>query len=79
MAHATHRNRTRRLLREAYRQLKHNLYKPLLQNNTQIAIVIIYQSSEVPAFANIKEKIKELIQKIVEKVSSDKTPQDRQQ
>jgi len=62
--HAHDRNSVKRLLREAYRQLKPEFYKFLAAQSQQIAVCIIYNGREVPTLAEVQRNLEKAIKKI---------------
>lgn len=61
---APHRNRIKRLMREAYRKNKHIIY-PLLDNNDeQMAIAINYIGKKMPTYEETEQKIIILLQRL---------------
>ncbi|MEO6229975.1 MAG: ribonuclease P protein component [Ferruginibacter sp.] len=61
---ATDRNRTRRLMREAYRLQKNELQQTLTDKEIKLDVFFIYVGKEVPDYAIIFEKIKVAIDKL---------------
>ncbi len=57
MKKATDRNRTRRLIREAYRLEKERWYGALRGAGVQCAWLVIYQSSHSLAFADVRQRL----------------------
>ncbi len=70
---AVDRNRTRRLMKEAYRLQKNGLQQNLGHSNKRLGIFFIYVGKEIPDYALVFEKIAVIIgrlQKIVNEKSS---------
>lgn len=61
---AVHRNRIKRLIREAYRCNKHIIYPLLDNNNEQMAVAINYVGQEMPTYKEIEQKIIILLQRL---------------
>lgn len=62
--HAVDRNHLKRLLRESYRLQKSELYETLIQNNTRIALSIIYIAKEDLPYAKIYPAVTKVISKL---------------
>ncbi|MEI7501664.1 MAG: ribonuclease P protein component [Paludibacter sp.] len=65
---AVKRNRIKRLMREAYRLNKHILTDSILEKEKQIHIAFNYVSNDELDFVTIEKKIKQALQKLVERV-----------
>lgn len=65
--HAVDRNRTKRLIREAYRLNKEILFNQLKEKSLNIAFIWI--SDELSDFATVEAKVKNLLQRIGENLS----------
>lgn len=66
--HAVDRNRTKRLIREAYRRNKHLLLNQLGEKHINVAFIWI--SDQLSDFATVEAKVKNLLQRIAENISS---------
>lgn len=66
---AVHRNRIKRLLREAYRLEKQNLHQQLSDQQKQIAVFFLYVDKEMPAFEIIRDRMKDCLAKLQKKLS----------
>ena len=64
---AVHRNRIKRLLREAYRLNKNTLYDEL--KTEQLAIFIIYIGKELPEYRSIDVAMNKGLKKILQKLT----------
>ena len=60
---AVDRNRIKRLIREAWRINKHQLYSQLEKLNLQIFIMIIYAGNKMPEYREIEVQMKDLVGK----------------
>lgn len=58
---AVHRNRIKRLIREAWRLQKHELNEDLLQKNAQLECIIIYIAREERNLSQIEKSLKHII------------------
>lgn len=62
---AVHRNRIRRLLREAYRLQKEPLQKKLQEKKLYLALFFVYTGKELPDFALVSEKIAVILKRLI--------------
>jgi ribonuclease P protein component len=68
---AVHRNRVKRLLREAWRLQKSELQQLLEVQQKQLAVFVIYTANELPLYPLVYEKTGGILKRLKEKV--DKT------
>ncbi|MEO9005247.1 MAG: ribonuclease P protein component [Ginsengibacter sp.] len=61
---AVHRNRIKRLMREAYRLQKNSLVASLEENQKKFAIFFIYQGNKLPVYEEVFEKIGGAVQRL---------------
>lgn len=66
---AVHRNRIRRLLREAWRLQKNSLQEKLSSEQKQLAVFIVYTGKELPKFATVKDQMAVLLNKLAKATS----------
>ncbi len=63
--HAVDRNRIKRLIREVYRTNKYELYKKLMSQQKQLAIMFVYNGKKLPEFAETAKAVTACMKKIV--------------
>lgn len=64
---AVHRNRIKRLLREAWRLHKQPLLDFLQENNLQMTVFLHFSDSKLPQWADVEAKTVILIEKLIQK------------
>jgi ribonuclease P protein component len=62
---AVHRNRVKRLTREAYRRNKQELYDALARMDKKLLLLLVYSASELPAYSGVEGKIKVILQRLI--------------
>ncbi len=70
---AVHRNRIKRLMREAYRLQKNGLQIHLEKNEKSAALFFIYTGKEIPDYILTSEKINMLLKLVLKKYVNDDT------
>ena len=65
MRKAVHRNRMKRLMREAYRLQKEKLQLHLQQKDQQLSVFILYVGKELPEYEVVFEKIGTIINRLI--------------
>lgn len=68
-AKAIHRNYIKRVLRDAYRNNKHNLYEELKKQNKQMALVVSFTSKNFEQYASVEKGLKACLEKVVNEIS----------
>ena len=69
---AVHRNRIKRLMKEAYRLQKHPLEQLLSQQNKALVLFILFTGKELPEYSLVKEKMDLIFQKL-QRLCNEKT------
>lgn len=65
---AVHRNRIKRLLREAYRTEKVPLHACLNKNNKKLSVFLLFIDKSIPEYTLLKEKMQLCIQRLTHEV-----------
>ncbi len=65
---AVHRNRVKRLLREAWRLQKNELQQLLEYRQKQLAVFVIYTGNELPLYPLVYEKAGSILKRLIEKI-----------
>lgn len=68
---AVKRNRVKRQIREAYRKNKHELLQALQDRGQQLAVAFIYLSDRLTDSAEIEDRMKTALARIVEKLPAE--------
>ena len=68
---AVDRNLLKRLIRESFRQNKHNFYNAVNKANIQLSIVIIYQANKKLPYSEIDKALKAALLKLQHQINLD--------
>ena len=71
---AVHRNKIKRLTREAYRLQKPALQQKLTETGQQLMLFLIYTGKEIPDFLLAKEKVKVILDKLIHRIDENHPP-----
>lgn len=66
---AVHRNRVKRLIREAYRTQNGAIKLQAQQLDVGVQVFFIYQSKELPTWAPIQATVQQLLEKLADKIA----------
>lgn len=64
------RNRVKRILRESYRKQKSILYNSLLEQQKQLAVIIIFTGKQLPNYQYVHGKMTDLLKKMREQLGN---------
>lgn len=65
------RNRVKRLLREVYRQHKHELVDAVSDAGIKLALAIIYTGHVLPAYGDIEKSMEAMLGQLTRKINAD--------
>ncbi len=68
--HAFKRNRVKRLVREAWRKNKAELYEICQRDNISVDVALVYTATVIHSYEEMLEKTKKAVQEMVKKYSS---------
>lgn len=71
---AVHRNRIKRLTREAYRLQKPALQQKLMETGQQLMLFLIYTGRDMPDFLLAKEKVQVILKKLIQRIDENHPP-----
>ena len=71
---AVHRNKIKRLTREAYRLQKAGLQQKLTEAGQQLILFLIYTGKEIPDFLLVKEKVQVILDKLILVIDENRSP-----
>lgn len=66
--HAFKRNRVKRLIRESWRKNKAELMKLCQANNKTLDVAFVYNATVIHTYGEIEEKMKQVVERLVEKL-----------
>jgi ribonuclease P protein component len=69
---AVHRNRIKRLVREAWRLQKNNLYQTATERQLQLAVFFMFTDKVIPDYLRVFDKMKSSIQKLQQIIQAEK-------
>ena len=69
---AVDRNKLKRLMREAYRKNKEQIYSFLNENNLKCAMIFIYNKKELETYKNVEDKINLALLRLEETIKKEK-------
>ena len=69
--HAADRNRIKRLLREAYRQQKHELLNTARNNDLQLSVFFLYLDKELPTYDALYDKMRYCLKRLRKSVGKE--------
>ena len=70
---AVDRNRVKRLTREAYRLQKEELQQKLAARQKSLELFFVYVGKEIPVFAQLHEKLRLILERLIQKADEDNT------
>ncbi|HRO44656.1 ribonuclease P protein component [Agriterribacter sp.] len=70
---AVHRNKIKRLTREAYRLQKAGLQQKLIETGKQVMLFFIYTGRELPDFLLVKEKVQVILDKLIRVIDENRS------
>ena len=68
--HAIKRNRVKRLVREAWRKNKAELYEICQRDNISVDVALVYTATVIHSYEEMQEKTKKAVQEMVKKYNS---------
>ena len=68
--HAFKRNRVKRLMREAWRKNKAELYEICQRDNISVDVALVYTATVIHSYEEMLEKTKKAVQELVKKYNS---------
>ncbi|MFT3748168.1 MAG: ribonuclease P protein component [Agriterribacter sp.] len=71
---AVDRNRIKRITREAYRLQKNTLQQLLINKQKSVDIFFVFVGKELPSFIQIHEKLRLILERLIQKMDENNTP-----